>query len=148
MDRHNYPANEVRTIQLPSGRRVDVGYLDDTVVSIDERSPAFVGLEAEIEETVSELLHCGACDCTMVQPVEWDGFGPRHWRIELRCPNCESRCTTIVEDDVAEMCDRVHQRGAAELECELKRLAGQNAERQLRQLRFALENDLLLPEDF
>ena len=73
MDRHNYPANEVRTIQLPSGRRVDVGYLDDTVVSIDERSPAFVGLEAEIEETVSELLHCGACDCTMVQPVEWDG---------------------------------------------------------------------------
>ena len=84
----------------------------------------------------------------MVQPVEWDGFGPRQWRIELRCPNCESRCTTIVEDDVAEMCDRIHQRGAAELECELKRLADQNAERQLRQLRFALENDLLLPEDF
>ena len=46
------------------------------------------------------------------------------------------------------MCDRIHQRGAAELECELKRLADQNAERQLRQLRFALENDLLLPEDF
>jgi len=148
MGHFNCPDSEVRTIQLPSGRRVEVGYLDGAVVSVDECSPALSELEAQLEEIVSELLHCGACGCTMVQPVEWDGFGSRHWRIELRCPNCESRCTTIVEDDVAELCDRVHQRGVDQIERQMKILASINAEQQLSRLRFALDEGLLLPEDF
>lgn len=142
------PKSEIRTIRLPSGRQVEVGYLDDEAVSLADSGPAVTELHADLQATVHELMHCGKCGCQTVQPVEWDGYGPRHWRIELRCPNCESRCTTIVEDEIAELCDRVHQRGVDELELTLKGLADENAESEIQRLRFALQNNHLLPQDF
>ena len=142
------PRSEIRSITLPSGRQVEISYLDGEAVSIADQGLVVSEIEANLQESVNELLNCGECGCDTVQPVEWDGYGPRHWKIELRCPNCEARCTTIVEDDVAELCDRAHQRGVDALELTLAKVAGANSERDIEQLRFALENNHLLPEDF
>jgi len=142
------PRSEIRSITLPSGRQVEISYLDGEAVSIADQGLVVSEIEANLQESVNELLNCGECGCDTVQPVEWDGYGPRHWKIELRCPNCEARCTTIVEDDVAELCDRAHQRGVDALELTLTKVAGANSERDIEQLRFALENNHLLPEDF
>ena len=142
------PRSEIRSITLPSGRQVEISYLDGEAVSIADQGLVVSEIEANLQESVNELLNCGECGCNTVQPVEWDGYGPRHWKIELRCPNCEARCTTIVEDDVAELCDRAHQRGVDALELTLAKVAGANSERDIEQLRFALENNHLLPEDF
>ena len=142
------PRSEIRSITLPSGRQVEIIYLDGEAVSIADQGLVVSEIEANLQESVNELLNCGECGCDTVQPVEWDGYGPRHWKIELRCPNCEARCTTIVEDDVAELCDRAHQRGVDALELTLTKVADANSERDIEQLRFALENNHLLPEDF
>ena len=142
------PKSEVRSILLPSGRQVEISYLDGEAVSLADQGLAISEIEAGLEESVNELLSCGECGCDAVQPVEWDGYGPRHWKIELRCPNCEARCTPVVEDDVAELCDRAHQRGADELEMTLVKLTAENAERDIERLRSALANDHILPEDF
>lgn len=144
----NTPKTEVRSVTLPSGRRVEISYLDGEAVSLADQGLAIVEIESDLQESVNQLLNCGECGCDTVQPVEWDGYGPRHWKIELRCPNCEARCTTVVEDDVAELCDRAHQRGADELEMALTALATENAERDIERLSFALANNHLLPEDF
>ena len=142
------PKTEVRSVTLPSGRRVEISYLDGEAVSLADQGLEIVEIESDLQESVNQLLNCGECGCDTVQPVEWDGYGPRHWKIELRCPNCEARCTTVVEDDVAELCDRAHQRGADELEMALTALATENAERDNEPLSFALANNHLLPEDF
>jgi len=142
------PKTEVRSVTLPSGRRVEISYLDGEAVSLADQGLEIVEIESDLQESVNQLLNCGECGCGTVQPVEWDGYGPRHWKIELRCPNCEARCTTVVEDDVAELCDRAHQLGADELELALTALASENAERDIERLGFALANNHLLPEDF
>ncbi|MDP4603927.1 MAG: hypothetical protein NWQ82_03995 [Solirubrobacteraceae bacterium] len=142
------PNSEVRSITLPSGRQVEISYLDGEAVALADQGLEIIEVEADLQESVDQLLNCGECGCDTVQPVEWDGYGPRHWRIELRCPNCEARCTTIVEDDVAELCDRAHQRGADELELALTKLAEENGKRDIERLRAALEKNHLLPEDF
>jgi hypothetical protein len=142
------PKTEVRFVTLPSGRRVEISYLDGEAVSLADQGLEIVEIESDLQESVNQLLNCGECGCDTVQPVEWDGYGPRHWKIELRCPNCEARCTTVVEDDVAELCDRAHQLGADELELALTALATENAERDIERLSFALANNHLLPEDF
>ena len=37
-------------------------------------------------------LHvCFHCAGELVYPLDWSEEGPRHWRIVLRCPECESR---------------------------------------------------------
>lgn len=142
------PKTDVRSITLPSGRRVEISYVDGEAASLADQGLEIVEIEAELQETVDQLLSCGQCGCDMVQPVEWDGYGPRHWKIELRCPNCEARCSTVVEDDVAELCDRAHQQGARALQLILATISSERDERDVEQLRLALEMNHLLPEDF
>ncbi len=144
----NQPAGEVRTIQLPSGREVQIAYIDGVAALIADQPLTAVEIESELDEAVAELLNCGACGYDLVQPVEWDGYGDSHWKIELRCPNCESRCTTIVEDDVAEACDQAHQHGADQLEATMRELAADNDEQQIKRFSEALQQNHLLPEDF
>ena len=71
--------------------------------------------DAADAEAAVDLTICGACDCQFVQPVDWEEAGPRHWKLELRCPNCEARGTVVVEDAVVDHYDLVLERGSAEL---------------------------------
>ena len=68
------PRSEIRSITLPSGRQVEISYLDGEAVSIADQGLVVSEIEAGLQESVNELLNCGECGCDTVQPVEWDGF--------------------------------------------------------------------------
>ena len=45
-----------------------------------------------------EQLHvCFNCAGELVYPLDWSEEGLRHWRIVLRCPECESRREGVFE---------------------------------------------------
>ena len=45
----------------------------------------------EFDETTCdpELCCCGSCGQMLVQPIDWSLIGRSHWRVSMRCPNCE-----------------------------------------------------------
>ena len=142
--------NPVRQVTLPSGRTIEIVYLDDApdpaaVPHVDAQAVA--AAEAAVEAAV-DLTVCGACDCQFVQPVDWEEAGPHHWRLELRCPNCEARGTVVVEDAVVDQYDIVLERGSAELARSLHEVVASSIEDEVQRLHDALEQDLILPEDF
>lgn len=103
---------------------------------------------AQAREEARDLLDCGSCDSPFVQPTEWEEEGERHWKICLRCPNCEERGTVVIPDSVVDQYDLLLERGSAELARDLHELAQSNIEEEAERLRDALDQDLLLPEDF
>jgi hypothetical protein len=135
----------VRQVTLPSGRTIEIVYLDEPPAPVVAQVPADGSVHAE---AAVDLTICGACDCRFVQPVDWEEAGPRHWRLELRCPNCEARGTVVVEDEVVDHYDLVLERGSAELARSLHEVVASSIEDEVVRLRDALDHDLILPEDF
>jgi hypothetical protein len=154
--RHHHdttPSDTVRQVTLPSGRRIEIVYLDDapapaSAAGAATEFPEPTASEFAHAEAAVDLTICGTCDCRFVQPVDWEESGPRHWRLELRCPNCESRGTVVVEDDVVDHYDLVLEQGSAELARTLHEVVEASIDDEVAQLRMALERDLILPEDF
>ncbi len=139
--RHNDDTNEtIRQVTLPSGRTIDIVYLGDAA--------APDGVDGVHGEAAIDLTVCGACGCGFVQPVDWAEAGPRHWRLELRCPNCESRGTVVVEDEVVDHYDLVLEHGSAALARSLHEFIEATLEDEIVRFTAALEQDLILPEDF
>ncbi len=136
----------VRQVTLPSGRTIEIIYLDETPAPAapQQVQPG----DATLAEAAVDLTVCGSCACTYVQPVDWEEAGPRHWKLELRCPNCESRGTVVVEDEVVDHYDLVLERGSAELARSLHEVVESSIEDEVTRLRTALDQDLILPEDF
>ena len=90
----------------------------------------------------------GACGAPRVQPTCGERHGEQAWQLELRCPECEQRATTVIEDELAEQLTLFHERARALVELSMVRLASDNAEREIERFARALEQDLILPEDF
>lgn len=146
MRQHPDTSNDaVRQVTLPSGRTIEIVYLDETPAPAE---PQVLPGDAAHAEAAVDLTVCGSCDCPFVQPVDWEEAGPRHWKLELRCPNCESRGTVVVEDEVVDHYDLVLERGSAELARSLHEVVEASIEDEATRLRAALEQDLILPEDF
>lgn len=146
MRQHPDTSNDaVRQVTLPSGRTIEIVYLDETPAPAE---PQVLPGDAAHAEAAVDLTVCGSCDCPFVQPVDWEEAGPRHWKLELRCPNCESRGTVVVEDEVVDHYDLVLERGSAELARSLHEVVESSIEDEVTRLRAALEQDLILPEDF
>ena len=103
---------------------------------------------ARLVEAATDLTVCGACECPFVLPIDWDEVGSRHWRLTLRCPNCEAFGTVVVEDDVVDAYDIVLEHGAAELARTLHEVAERNAEDEANRFAAALAAGQILPEDF
>ena len=144
---HDTKSEAVRQVTLPSGRTIEIVYLDEALAPVPEKADVPASTTTHAEAAV-DLTICGTCDCRFVQPVDWEEAGPRHWRLELRCPNCESRGTVVVEDEVVDQYDLVLERGSAELARSLHETVEQSIEDEVARLRDALERDLILPEDF
>ena len=136
----------VRQVTLPSGRTIEIVYLDETPAPAEPHAPA--SGDTTHAEAAVDLTICGQCDCTYVQPVDWEEAGPRHWKLELRCPNCESRGTVVVEDEVVDHYDLVLERGSAELARALHDAVESTIEDEVARFATALGQDLILPEDF
>lgn len=137
----------VRQVLLPSGRTIEIVYLDGRASAISAPQPA-ARPDTSLAEVAHDLMACGNCGCGFVQPVDWQEASGKHWRVTLRCPNCEQSGTVVVEDEVVDHYDIALERGAAQLARTLHELVEQNIEVEARRLRHALDGGHLLPEDF
>jgi hypothetical protein len=147
MQHHHDTNPSARQVTLPSGRKIEIVYLDETPAPVAPDPQPTPGEMADAEAAV-DLTVCGLCDCQFVQPVDWDEAGPRHWKLELRCPNCESHGTVVVGDEVVDHYDLVLERGSAELARSLHELVESGIDDEVLRFSTALEQDLILPEDF
>jgi hypothetical protein len=96
-----------------------------------------------------EDLHvCFHCAGELAYPLDWAEEGPRHWRIILRCPECESRREGVFEQSIVERLDDELDRAASLLLGDLKRMTHANMSEEVEFFVRALEADLIVPSDF
>jgi hypothetical protein len=96
-----------------------------------------------------EQLHvCFHCSGVLAYPLDWAEEGPRHWRIILRCPECESRREGVFEQGVVERLDDELDRAASLLLGDLKRMTHANMSEEVEFFIRALDADLIVPSDF
>jgi hypothetical protein len=96
-----------------------------------------------------EQLHvCFHCSGGLAYPLDWAEEGPRHWRIILRCPECESRREGVFEQSAVERLDDELDRAASLLLGDLKRMTHANMSEEAEFFIRALHADLIVPSDF
>ncbi|MDQ3102966.1 MAG: hypothetical protein M3Q53_03905 [Actinomycetota bacterium] len=98
--------------------------------------------------TAEDLHLCPACASNLVYPMEWAPVGMRHWRVELRCPECEWSGSGLYEQEAVDRFDNVLDAATDSLVRDLRRMQRFNMEDELERFNVALERDLILPEDF
>jgi len=72
----------------------------------------------------------------------------QHWRIELRCPDCEDRWTVVEHQSVVDRFDELLEQGAADLARDLRALAQIAIDAEVEELHLSLASGRLRPEDF
>jgi hypothetical protein len=104
----------------------------------------------ELDETTTdpELCRCGGCGSMLVQPIDWSLIGRSHWRVVLRCPNCEWSGTGVFGQEAVDRYDRELDRGTRKLQATLTRVSRACMEAEIETFAAALENDLIVPFDF
>jgi hypothetical protein len=96
-----------------------------------------------------ERLHvCFHCAGELAYPLDWSEEGPRHWRILLRCPECESRREGVFEQAAVEQLDDELDRAAGALLGDLRRMTHANMSEEVEFFVRALDADLIVPSDF
>jgi len=93
------------------------------------------------------LWRCGGCDCPFVQPLDWDLVGRSHWRVTLRCPNCEWIGTGVFSQEAVDRFDRELDRGMRKLQSTLARVSRACMEADIEHFTQALATDLIVPFD-
>ncbi len=96
-----------------------------------------------------DRLHvCFHCAGELAYPLDWSEEGLRHWRIVLRCPECESRREGVFEQTAVELLDDELDRAASALLGDLRRMTHANMSEEVEFLIRALDADLIVPSDF
>jgi hypothetical protein len=115
-----------------------------------DQSEVTLGGRRGADGTLSpDLLHvCFHCSGELVYPLDWSEEGPRHWRVVLRCPDCESRREGVFEQAVVERLDDELDRGAGALLSDLRRMTHANMSEEIEFFVRALDADLIVPTDF
>jgi hypothetical protein len=97
----------------------------------------------------TDQLHvCFHCSGELVYPLDWSEEGLRHWRIVLRCPECESRREGVFEQTAVEMLDDELDRASSALLGDLRRMTHANMTEEAEFFIRALDADLIVPTDF
>ena len=96
----------------------------------------------------SGLHQCCVCHADFVVPVDWNEADEHHWRILLRCGECETSGEIIVTDDVAKRLELDIERGVAEIASTLRRLDRMHMAVLLATFVAALNRDLIDASDF
>ena len=97
----------------------------------------------------TDALHvCFHCAGELVYPLDWSEEGVRHWRIVLRCPECESRREGVFEQSCVEMLDDELDRASSALLGDLRRMTHANMTEEAEFFIRALDADLIVPSDF
>ena len=98
---------------------------------------------------VREELHvCFNCAGELVYPLDWSEEGSRHWRVVLRCPECEARREGGFDQDTVERLDDELDRGSGLLLADLRRMTHANMSEEIDFFVRALQADVITPEDF
>ncbi len=115
-----------------------------------ERDVQGVGYAPAPDETASdpELCRCGSCGSMLVQPIDWSLIGRSHWRVMLRCPNCEWSGTGVFGQAAVDRFDIELDRGTRQLQATLTRVSRACMEAEIEAFAEALEHDLIVPFDF
>jgi len=100
------------------------------------------------EISPGQLHVCFHCSGELVFPLDWSEEGHRHWRIILRCPECESRREGIFEQAAVERLEDELDRAAAALLGDLRRVTHANMSDEIEFFVRALDADLIVPSDF
>jgi hypothetical protein len=138
-DRSHHTRHHVR---LPSGKQIEVVYRDQQ----QAESPT---APAPDSACAPDPLHvCFHCAGELVYPLDWAEEGSRHWRIALRCPECEARREGVFEQALVEELDEVLDRATGALLNDLKQLTQANMEDEVEFFIRALDADLIVPSDF
>ena len=119
---------------LPGSEQIDVVY----------------GIDATPDTSgAPDHLHiCFHCSGELVYPLDWSEEGPRHWRVVLRCPECESRREGVFEQAAVEHLDDELDRGSSALLGDLRRMTHANMSEEVEFFVRALDADLITPGDF
>ena len=95
-----------------------------------------------------DLTICITCGGHLVHPLRWSAVGTQHWRIELRCPDCEARGTVVEHQSVVDRFDELLEQGAADLARDLHTLVQIAIDAEVERLHVSLASGRLRPEDF
>ena len=101
-----------------------------------------------VARTIEEVANCVHCDCDMVYPIDWEQAEGTHWRVTLRCPNCEEVSPGTMDEELIEKFDCLLDRGTDSLVRDLRNLTYANMATEINAFIGALDSDLVLPEDF
>jgi len=134
MDSKKDPHTQHR-LQPPSGEPADI-------VSGEHRQAADSACSPD------QLHLCFHCAGELVYPLDWSEEGPRHWRIVLRCPECESRREGVFDQAAVERLDDELDRGSSTLLGDLRRMTHANMSDEIAFFVRALDADLITPSDF
>jgi hypothetical protein len=96
----------------------------------------------------AQLHICFHCAGELVYPLDWSEEGPRHWRIVLRCPECESRREGVFDQTAVERLDDELDRGSSALLGDLRRMTHANMSEEIDFFVRALDAELIMPSDF
>jgi hypothetical protein len=131
-------------VQLPSGKEIEVVYLDNPAPpSLGRAHPA------RPADPSSEPLHiCFYCGGELVHPVDWAEAGAAQWRILLRCPECEATREGVFAQAAVEALDDELDRAASSLLSDLQRVTHANMAEEIDLFIRALDADLIQPCDF
>jgi hypothetical protein len=118
--------------------------------SVGKPTGAVYGASQEADGTCApaQLHTCFHCAGELVYPLDWSEEGPRHWRIVLRCPECESRREGVFDQTAVERLDDELDRGSSALLGDLRRMTHANMSEEIEFFARALDADLILPSDF
>jgi hypothetical protein len=119
----------------PGGEQIDV--------VPGEQLPA-----ADASSPPDQLHICFHCAGELVYPLDWSEEGPRHWRIVLRCPECESRREGVFDQATVERLDDELDRGSGALLGDLRRMTHANMSEEIEFFVRALDAELIMPSDF
>ncbi len=97
---------------------------------------------------VDELHICVLCASHLVQPFQWEAEGPRHWRVFLRCPDCEAIREGLFTQQAVDLLADELDRGSGVLIRALDEITRENMAGEIEVVIRALQDDLILPGDF
>ena len=134
-----HPQHVVRTVDLPSGKILEVVY--------PAAGDPFTRVRPlPVEDR--DLCVCPACGRDLVEPIVWESAGPESWRVSLRCRNCEHTTEGVFSQECVDRFDARLDDGTAALVADLKRLERANMSDDVERFIGALQAGAILPEDF
>jgi hypothetical protein len=106
------------------------------------------GEKCDRKRELRELHVCPECSSELVHPTDWEPAGRSRWRVDLRCPECEWFGSEVHDQRVMDAFDEILDEGMEGLLEDLSELSRAILEEEADRFIYALERDLIVPEDF